>query len=140
MPDTVARFTVSVPPELLVRFDEVSAGKGYASRSEAVRDALRDYLVAHEWADGRMGPEEAVASLTLLCDPRLRPLPDEVLAASSAGVRLLCSTRVPLPEGFVEVLVLRGSRQAIGAAADELISLRSVKHGRLVAAALGPLP
>jgi CopG family nickel-responsive transcriptional regulator len=134
MSEPVARFTISVPPELLSTFDEVCAGKGYSSRSEAVRDALRDYLVAHEWsADGEA--KEVVGTLTLLCDRDSR-LPDDLQRRQ--GVRVLSSMRVPLEAGDgLEVIVLRGLAAAVTAAADSLISQRGVKHGRLVCASAG---
>jgi CopG family nickel-responsive transcriptional regulator len=41
----LSRFGVSVEEELLQRFDELIAGQGYANRSEALRDLMRDALV-----------------------------------------------------------------------------------------------
>ncbi|HOQ28330.1 MAG TPA: ribbon-helix-helix protein, CopG family, partial [Armatimonadota bacterium] len=45
----VERFGVSMAPDLLSRFDEVIAARGYTNRSEAIRDLIRDYLVAEDW-------------------------------------------------------------------------------------------
>ena len=42
----VDRFSVSLDTELLAAFDHHIAGKGYANRSEAVRDMIRDLLLA----------------------------------------------------------------------------------------------
>lgn len=142
MPDSVARFTISVPPELLSTFDEVCASKGYVSRSEAVRNALRDYLVAHNWADG--GEEgEVVGTITLLVDADARHLAEELRDRQHRYQRAILSAlnvRVD-PETCLEVIVVRGSRKLIASLADELISLRGVKHGRLVSTSTaGALP
>jgi CopG family transcriptional regulator, nickel-responsive regulator len=138
MPDSVARFTISVPPELLTLFDEVSAGKGYASRSEAVRDAIREYLVTHEWsADGSGG--EVVATITLLYDHEGRRFADELQERRQRRhATILSSMQVHLDgRNSLEVIVARGSRGEVTALADELISLQGVKHGRLVCTTTG---
>ncbi len=138
MAETVARFTVSVPPELLALFDEVSAGKGYVSRSEAVRDALREYLVAHEWTgDGQDG--EVVGTITLVYDHEVRRLSDELLERQHRRhTHVLSSLHVHLDARHcLEVVIVRGNRAEVAAMADELISLRGVKHGRLVCTTTG---
>lgn len=144
MPDTVTRFTISVPPDLLATFDEVSAVKGYASRSEAVRDALRDYLVTHQWEDGGDGNEaaeglEVVGTITLVYNHAVRHLSEELIERqhrNPSGV--ISSMHVDLDASHcLEVLVVRGARSEVAALADELISLRGVKHGRLVCTTTG---
>ena len=138
MSDSVARFTISVAPELLSRFDEVSAGKGYASRSEAVRDAMRDYLVAHEWtAQGDAG--EVVGTVTLVYDLESHGLFEELRERRRReGVQVLACMEVHLdPRNCLELLVVRGPHAEIAVMADELISLRGVKHGTLVSTTTG---
>ena len=49
--DGVTRIGVSLEPELLKRFDESISKKGYVSRSEAIRDLVRDSLAENEWKD-----------------------------------------------------------------------------------------
>ena len=142
MPDTVARFTISVPPELLSSFDAVSATKGYTSRSEAVRDALRDYLVAHEWESDGTGPDdrsEVVGTITLVYDHEIRRLSDELMERQHrVHAHILSTLHVHLDDrNCLEVIVVRGRREEIVDLADSLISLRGVKFGRLVNATTG---
>ena len=47
--DGVTRIGVSLEPELLKAFDESISKKGYVSRSEAIRDLVRDSLAENEW-------------------------------------------------------------------------------------------
>ncbi|MGN1045284.1 MAG: nickel-responsive transcriptional regulator NikR [Candidatus Methanomethylophilaceae archaeon] len=49
--DGVSRIGVSLEPELLKQFDESISKKGYVSRSEAIRDLVRDSLAENEWKD-----------------------------------------------------------------------------------------
>lgn len=138
MPDSVARFTISIPPELLVRFDEVSAKKGYASRSEAVRDALRDHLVAHEWSS-ESGGAEVVGTITLVYEHDARRLSEELTGRQhQSRERILSTLHLHLDErNCLEVLVVRGPGPELARLADALISLRGVKFGRLVCATTG---
>ncbi|MBO7351830.1 MAG: nickel-responsive transcriptional regulator NikR, partial [Candidatus Methanomethylophilaceae archaeon] len=45
----VTRIGVSLEPNLLEAFDEDITKKGYSSRSEALRDLVRDSLAENEW-------------------------------------------------------------------------------------------
>ena len=139
MPDAVARFTISIPPELLTTFDEVCAGKGYTSRSEAVRDAIRDYLVAHDWSPQSDNGSEVVGTITLVYDHEVRRLSDELLERQHRHhTRILSSLHVHLDaQNCLEVVVVKGPGGEVSALADELISLRGVKHGRLVCSTAG---
>ena len=47
--DSVTRIGVSLEPELLKSFDESISKKGYVSRSEALRDLVRDSLAENTW-------------------------------------------------------------------------------------------
>src|SRR5687768_3763578 len=111
MADTVARFTISVPPSLLAKFDEVCAGKGYTSRSEAVRDAIREYLVTHEWSTGG-DTHEVVGTITLVYDHELRHLSNELVERQHRHhTHILSAMHVHLDErNCLEVLVVRGSQ------------------------------
>lgn len=140
MTEPVARFTISIPPDLLDQFDEVSASKGYASRSEAVRDAIRDYLVAHEWSgEADDAAAEVVGTVTLVYDHHSRGVSDELLQHQhDHHGQILSVLHVHLDaHNCLEVIVIRGAREDVKTLADQLISLRGVKFGRLVCATSG---
>ncbi|MFP4001349.1 MAG: ribbon-helix-helix protein, CopG family, partial [Thermoplasmata archaeon] len=50
MDDTI-RFGVSVPQNLLEKFDDKLEEKMYSNRSEAIRDLIRDFLVKEKWKE-----------------------------------------------------------------------------------------
>ncbi len=51
MSNDLMRFSVAMPEELLMRFDQLVARRGLAkNRSEVVRDLVRDALVEDECA------------------------------------------------------------------------------------------
>lgn len=51
--DGVTRIGVSLEPDLLKEFDKAIAKKGYVSRSEAIRDLVRDSLAENEWKNDK---------------------------------------------------------------------------------------
>ena len=51
------RIGVSLPEKLLSRFDEIILKRGYSSRSEGIRDAIRNYIVHYEWMSDVQGSE-----------------------------------------------------------------------------------
>lgn len=127
----VVRFGVSLPRELVRAFDKRLREKGYRSRSEAIRDIMRDYLVGGEWESSS---EFVVGTITLVFDHHTREL-SKVLTQVQHEFHeaVVCSTHVHLDEhNCVEVIIVRGRAKALQAIADRLISTRGVKHGKLV--------
>lgn len=137
MNDPVARFTISLAPDLLAEFDDAVAGKGYMSRSEAIRDAMRNYLLAHNWADGD-GNHGVVGTITLVIDPAQRGLVAELLKIRqrAAGIILSAVEHDLGAQGLLLVLSVRGPGRAVADLADELVSLKGVILGRLFSVAV----
>jgi CopG family nickel-responsive transcriptional regulator len=131
MPQLV-RFGVSMDAELLAAFDGLLAAKGYANRSEAIRDLVREALVKTEWEDDE-GP--TTAALCLVYDHHAHDLTGRLTRMQHEDADLIVSTlHVHLDtRDCLEVVILRGMPRRLQALADRLTSVRGVKHGRLVA-------
>ena len=86
--DGVTRIGVSLEPELLRKFDESIAEKGYVSRSEAIRDLVRDSLAENEWKD----PDAHMTGVVvLICNskvPDVYERMNSVFSRNSPQVRL----------------------------------------------------
>ncbi|MFY9606297.1 MAG: CopG family ribbon-helix-helix protein [Thermoplasmata archaeon] len=54
--------SISIPNELLLRFDEVLASKGFRSRSDAVRESMRSFVDEAEW-DSAEGENQIVITM-----------------------------------------------------------------------------
>jgi CopG family transcriptional regulator, nickel-responsive regulator len=132
----IARFGVSLEGELLRRFDRLIGKKGYATRSEAIRDLIREHLVREQW---EMGTDEAVGTVTLVYDHDTRDLEEKLNDLQHAHYKSIVSAlHVHLdPHNCLEVLVLRGKASVLKAIADRLIGTRGVKHGTFSATAEG---
>jgi CopG family nickel-responsive transcriptional regulator len=132
----LTRFGVSVPEQLIEAFDKRIAGKGYHSRSEAIRDIIRGYLVEGEW-EREAGP--VVGTITVVYSHGRREL---TRALTDIQHRfhgsVVCSTHIHLDEhNCLEVVVVKGATSQVQAIADRLISTRGVKHGKLVCTTTG---
>jgi CopG family transcriptional regulator, nickel-responsive regulator len=134
--DKIERFGVSMSAELLTLFDERIREKGYATRSEAIRDIVRDYLVEGEWEDHA---GEVVGTVTIVYDHHTHELGEALTDLQhDSHEAVICATHVHLDEhNCLETVVLRGNSQLVRQIADRLISTRGVKHGKLVCTTTG---
>ena len=105
--EKVIRFGVSINPKLLERFDNIIKEKGYTNRSEAIRDLIRDFLVAEEW---KTSDEETVGTLTIVYDHEIRGVSDKLTDIQHRYCKNIISTlHVHLDKhNCMEVLVLKG--------------------------------
>lgn len=132
----IIRFGISLDGKLLKDFDRLIDGKGYPSRSEAVRDLIRDALVKSSW-DG--GAAEAVATVTLVYDHHTRELSDTLTDLQHRFHKaILSSMHLHLDaHNCLEVIVLRGPAGDLRSISDRLIGTRGVKHGKLTLTTTG---
>jgi CopG family nickel-responsive transcriptional regulator len=130
MGSELVRFGVAMDNDLLDRFDALIARRGYATRSEALRDLVRGALVeAHLEADG-----PAVATLTLVYDHHVRELSERLTEMQhDLGEHVVSTLHVHLDHDHcMEVIVLRGPAALLQRAADGILATKGVQHGRLV--------
>ncbi|MDH7509320.1 MAG: nickel-responsive transcriptional regulator NikR [Methanomassiliicoccales archaeon] len=128
--DNVTRIGVSLEPELLEKFDELIREKGYTTRSEAIRDLIRNALVEEIWADEN---SEAFGTITLVYDHEKGGVREKLLEIQHAHhTQISSSMHIHLDaHRCLEVLVVSGKVKNIKKLADELCSVRGVLHGKL---------
>ncbi len=126
----IVRFGISLDPMLLERFDRRIEKKGYANRSEAIRDLIRDSLVTEEWESAAA---EAVGTVTLVYSHETRELTDTLTDLQHLYLRtIIASMHVHLDEhNCLEVIILKGKAKDVKAIADRLVGTKGVKHGKL---------
>ncbi len=108
----------------------------YDNRSEAIRDLIRDKLVEEEWKDEQA---EVTAILALVYDHESRELPQALIDIQHRHCDLILnSTHVHLDRhNCLEAIIMKGKAGLIKKTANELLSLRRVKHGRLMMSTTG---
>lgn len=132
----VVRFGVSMPAEVAGSLDRWIREHGYANRSQALTDLVRDHLVDQFAADdGR----EIAGTITLIYDHHKRDLLNRLTETQHACEHLVISVlHVHLDHHHcMEVLAVRGRAGDIRHLADQLISLKGIIHGKLTVTATG---
>ncbi|HEY6105717.1 MAG TPA: nickel-responsive transcriptional regulator NikR [Anaeromyxobacteraceae bacterium] len=132
------RIGISLEDDLLRKFDRLIADKGYATRSEAVRDLIRDALVQRAWSEAG-GREEKVAVVALVYGHDSSSLAQKLAHIQHENHRAVVSAlHVHLdPHNCLEVLVLRGRAAEVIRMGEGLVSTKGVKYGRVLPATTG---
>jgi CopG family nickel-responsive transcriptional regulator len=134
----IERIGVSLEADLLRQFDRLIGEKGYTSRSEAIRDLIRDALVQRQWTESD-GAEERVAVATLVYDHDSSSLAQKLAHIQHENHRAVVSAlHVHMDEhNCLEVLVLRGRAREVVRMGEGLVSTKGVKYGKVVPATTG---
>ena len=132
----LSRIGVAIDSDLLAKFDQLIARRGYTNRSEAFRDLIREELI--EQAAERPGTV-VVGTVTLVYDHHVRTLGERLTGMQHDHFHNVLSTlHVHLDHDHcLEVLVLKGKAEAVQKMADALISTKGVMHGRLTITTTG---
>jgi CopG family nickel-responsive transcriptional regulator len=132
----LSRIGVAIDSDLLQKFDELIASRGYSNRSEAFRDLIRDELVERAWDNP---DSEVVGTVTLVYDHHVRLLNEKLTGMQHSHFHQILSTlHVHLDhDNCLEVLVVRGKASDVKTIADAIISTKGVKHGRLTITSTG---
>jgi CopG family transcriptional regulator, nickel-responsive regulator len=137
--EAMQRITLSIDDELAAALDRHARRHRYASRSEALRDILREVQARErlegEGADKRDLASDAfcIATLAYVYDHETRALGRRLTQAQHRHHDLQVATmHVHLDhESCLEVAILQGPAAELRALADETTSQRGVRHGQL---------
>lgn len=126
------RVTITIDDPLDAELDRFMTARGYANRSEAIRDLARSGLQQAAAEIG--GPRPCVAALVYLYDHEARELPKRLTRDFHDRHDLAQATlHVHLDhESCMEVTVLKGRGADVQQFADRIIAERGVRHGHVV--------
>jgi len=124
------RIGVSLDKQLLGQFDRLARKKGYQSRSEAIRDLLRQQISSERLTDSNA---QAVAAVFLVYDHHATRVSEKLIDLQHSHIiHAISSLHVHLDKhDCLEVVVLRGRVSEINKVADNLVSMKGVKLGRV---------
>lgn len=126
----VERIGVSVEKALLSKFDKLIAKQGYQSRSEAIRDLVRQQLSNEQLSNPKA---KAVAAVLLVYDHHSSKLMEKLMGLQHSHVlQTISAMHIHLDaHDCLEVVVLRGRVGEIKRTAENIVSLKGVKLGRI---------
>lgn len=125
------RVTITIEDDMLAAVDALVETRGYAGRSEAVRDFVRrglsDDAVSYD------ASATCVASLTFVAEHATRDLPQRIAELQSQHHDfVLTQTQVPLDhDAALHTMVLRGPIGEIQRFADRITTQRGIRHDHL---------
>lgn len=131
--DGITRTGISLPPSLLGDFDGVIARTGYANRSEAIRDAIRDFVSGHRQRE--KGWKGTCSVIAFTYDHEAKKINEELVEVqhSMGGNVILSSLHAHLPgDTCLEVILTRGTSEEVSKLADAIRSRRGVMRLELV--------
>ena len=114
----------------------MSDEKGYDNRSLAIADMIRNHLVEHRQKSGN---EDIAGTITLVYDHHKQHVQETLTDIQHDHHDVILSTvHVHLDHhNCLEVLLVRGKAAVIRKIADELITAKGVKHGKLTVTTTG---
>ena len=132
MSNDLMRFSVAMPENLLMEFDEMVARRGIAkNRSEVVRDLVREALIE---ARCETPAAHVMGTLTIVFNHHASDLQEKLDSIQHNHFGMVVATmHVHVDEhNCLEVIVLKGFVEDVKAIADRILGKKGVKHGKLV--------
>jgi len=127
----LSRIGISLPKHLLDQFDQIINYRGYSSRSEGIRDAIRSYLQYYKWMADVKGERQGVITMIYDHDQRglLVVLTD--IQHEFKGI-IQASLHSHVTESrCLEVILLRGDGTQLKSLAERLMSQKGVESVKL---------
>ena len=126
---SLVRFGVSLPKELIERFDAYIHRKKYTNRSEAIRDLIRRALIEEEITTNK----SVIGVLHIIYDHHQRDLSDKLNDIQhDHHEQIISTTHVHLDHNnCLEVTLLKGNVEVIRSLSEKIIATKGVKNGKL---------
>lgn len=125
------RITISLEKELVKDFDELMQHRGYQTRSEAMRDLLREKI--QELRVQRQQPLNCLASISYIYHHRQRDLTERLITMQHAVCDIvMMNSHIHLDSDHcMENLVLKGQSDQVQQVANQIIAQRGVQYGHI---------
>ena len=134
MEEGISRIGVSLPRSLLDDFDNIIKRRGYSSRSEAIRDAIRAYIAEYRWLESEKG--EIVGAVVVIYDHKIHGVSDAIINLQHEFSEIITSSmHVHLNrDQCLELILVKGEMEDIKRLVDRISVMRGVLNIRLISA------
>ncbi|HOB18005.1 MAG TPA: nickel-responsive transcriptional regulator NikR [Candidatus Methanoculleus thermohydrogenotrophicum] len=127
----LSRIGISLPKNLLDKFDEILSLRGYSSRSEGIRDAIRNYITYYQWISDVKGERQGV--ITMVYDHDQRGLLETLTEIQHEYAHIIrASLHSHITQNrCLEVILLRGDGTVLKEITERLMSQKGVEAVKL---------
>ena len=132
MTDDIDRISLTLPSSMIGRLDGIVDDWQYASRSEAIRDSLRDFFGTYEWETGGDGPFHG--TIVVVHDHHVAGLADDLQTIQHEMADVITSVQhIHLShDSCMETLVVTGPGDDITDLANRLRALSGVQQVKAI--------
>ncbi len=132
----LSRIGISLPKNLLDKFDDILEYRGYSSRSEGIRDAIRSYITYYQWMSDVKGDRQGV--ITMVYDHEHRGLMQILTDIQHNYLNVIQSSLHShvSHDKCVEIILLRGDAGIIKEIAERLMAQKGVESVKLTTIAI----
>lgn len=131
METELSRIGISLPKNLLDRFDEIITIRGYSSRSEGIRDAIRNYITYYRWMSDVKGERQGVITMIYDHDQRgLLPVLTDIQHDFMGIIQASLHSHVS-HNRCLEVILVHGDGTQLKDLAERLMSQKGVESVKL---------
>ena len=133
----IIRFGVSLEEDLLDNFDRLIKKRKYTNRSEAIRDLIRQELLKKDLEEDR----EVAGAITYIYDHHQRDLLNKIIDVQHDHHDIIQSSQhIHLDHhNCLEIVAVKGNSSKVSKLADNIKSLKGVKHGSLSVSGTGKI-
>lgn len=130
--EKIARIGISIPENLLEEFDNIIIKNGYTTRSEAIRDAIREFMEKHP--AGKLSKKEGISLISFIYDHDIRSVTSSLLTIQHSFYKNIITTQhIHLTKHYcLELIIYRGYYSEAHRLADKILALRGVKLVKIV--------
>ena len=127
----LSRIGISLPKHLLDQFDQIINYRGYSSRSEGIRDAIRSYIQYYKWMADVKGERQGVITMIYDHDQRgLLVMLTDIQHEFKGIIQASLHSHVT-ESRCLEVILLRGDGIQLKSLAERLMSQKGVESVKL---------
>lgn len=130
MNDPAERVSITIPRSVLAKFDSMLSERGFANRSQAIAEILNREIIE---ASADNGDQVMAGTITLFYSTRRNNLQSTLSKIQRKHLaEVISSLHVQLENDHImEVLVVQGPAKKLRTIANELITCKGVKTGKL---------
>ncbi len=127
--DKIVRFSMYLEQSLFDYLEQDVVSQGYASRSEFIRDLIRQRMVDEKWEES----DDCIGVLSIIYDHHHNELSDKMVEIQHGHLlNVSCSLHMHVTHhDCLEVIVIKGKPSEIEKIAAEISGLKGVKNAQL---------